>query len=272
MIRLVTDSNSQLPAVLRETYSVDVVPLTVTVDGQGYLEGEEIDLAGITAALERQATVGTSTPAPGQFLQAYERAAAQGASAIVSVHAGGGASGTANSARIAAAMAPVPVEVVDTGTASFPVSLCLWAAAEVLTGGGSTSAAAQAARDTAAVVDNVFIVGALGLAARGGRLAPGLETAGVPVLALTSGTMQAIGEVTDAEAAVEAMIERVASQTDGKRVRAGVGHLAAAGLADLLEAGLRQRVDLEQLVRYDVGPSVAVHVGLGTVGCVFYPL
>jgi fatty acid-binding protein DegV len=228
VIRLVTDSNSQLPPSLRDKYSVDVVPLTVTVDGVTMLEGEQIDLAGITAALERQAAVGSSTPSPGQFLEAYERAVADGATAVLSVHAGGQASGTANSARLAAGMASIPVEVVDTGT--------------------------------------------LSLAARGGRLAAGVETTDVPVLALTAGKMQSVGRVADVETAVAAMVEQVVKQAQGQRIRLGVGHLAATELADQLEAALRERVQVEQLIRYSMGPSVAVHVGLGTVGCVFYPV
>jgi DegV family protein with EDD domain len=272
VIRLVTDSNSQLPPSLRDKYSVDVVPLTVTVDGVTMLEGEQIDLAGITAALERQAAVGSSTPSPGQFLEAYERAVADGATAVLSVHAGGQASGTANSARLAAGMASIPVEVVDTGSASFPVALCVWSAAEVLADGGTLEQATQAARDTAAIVDNVFIVGTLSLAARGGRLAAGVETTDVPVLALTAGKMQSVGRVADVETAVAAMVEQVVKQAQGQRIRLGVGHLAATELADQLEAALRERVQVEQLIRYSMGPSVAVHVGLGTVGCVFYPV
>jgi DegV family protein with EDD domain len=272
VIRLVVDSNSQITPELRERYAVDVVPLAVVVDGTAFLEGVDIDLAGITAALERQAVVATSTPSPGQFLQAYERVAGEGATGIVSVHAGGQVSGTANSARIAAGMARIPVEVIDTGSASFPVALCAWAAAEVLAAGGSAADAGRAARDTAAAVDNVFIVGTLALAARGGRLAAGVETVDVPVLALTAGTMQAVGRVADAGSAVTAMADRVVAQAAGRRLRIGVGHLAAAELADQLEAELVQRVEVEQLVRYSVGPSVAVHTGLGTVGCVFYPV
>jgi DegV family protein with EDD domain len=272
VIRLVTDSNSQIPSSLREQYAVDVVPLTVTVDGVTLLEGEQVALAGITEALRRDADVKSSTPSPGQFLEAYERAAAAGATQVLSVHAGGQASGTANSARLAAGMASLHVEVVDTGSASFPVTLCVWAAGEVLAAGGSVGEAAQAARDTAAVVDNVFIVGTLSLAARGGRLAAGVEATDVPVLALTAGQMQAVGRVADVDAAVGAMVERVVTQAKGKRIRLGIGHLAAAELADDLEAALRQRVEIEQLVRYQMGPSVAVHVGLGTVGCVFYPV
>lgn len=273
MIALVTDSNSQVPDALVQSWGARVVPLTVLVDGEELLEREQLDLAGITAALERGASLSTSTPSPGQFLQAYEQAAAAGATAVLSVHAGGAVSGTANSARVAAGMASLPVEVVDTGTASFPVTLCAWAAADVLRDGGSVADAAAAARAVAAQVDNVFVVGTLALAAKGGRLAADVqESSGVPVLALTDGVMQAVDRVSDDEHAVAAMVAYVVDRAQGRQLRLGVGHLAALGLADALEAALRAQVDVEQLVRYDVGPSVAVHTGLGTVGCVFHPV
>lgn len=270
MIGLVTDSGSQLTPELRERFGVDVVPLTVIVDGQPYREGVDLDLAGITSALDRGAVLGTSMPSPGEVLQAYERAAAAGATQVLSVHAGGSASGTANAARLAAGLSPIPVEVVDTGSASFPVTLCVWSAGEVLAGGGSLEQAAEAARRTASLVGNVFVVGTLGLAARGGRLAADVPTKGIPVLALADGVMTAVGEVTAVTEAVEAMVTYVAEQAGGARLRVGVGHLGALRLADSLENALRERCDIGDLVRYDVGPSVAVHTGLGTVGCVFH--
>lgn len=265
MIALVTDSASQIPAVLRERFSVRVVPLTVTVDGVAHLEGREIDLAGITEALERGAQVGSSTPSPGQFLQAYEQAAADGATAVLSIHSGGSASGTANTARLAGGMAPVPVEVVDTGSVSFPVAMAVWAAGEALSGG--LEVAAAAARIS---VGNVFVVRTLELARRGGRLAEGID--GVPVLALEGGQMRPVGRVEHADAAVAAMAAYVVEVAAGRRLRVGVGHLAAPGVADALETALRERCEIEELLRYDMGPSVAVHTGLGTAGCCFHPV
>lgn len=271
MIRLVTDSNSQIPSHLRDELKVLVVPLTVTVDGVPFLEGVDLDEHGITQALARGAAVGTSTPSPGQFLQVYEQAAAEGADHVLSVHAGGAVSATANAARVAAGMASVPVEVVDTGSASFPVTLCTWAAGDVLAGGGSVQEAAEAARATAAIVDNVFIVGTLGLARQGGRLAEGVGE-GLPVLALTEGRMRPVGNADNDEQAVAAMTAYVVERSAGLPLRVGVGDLGAPQLADALEQGLRRALRVEQLVRYVVGPSVAVHTGVGTVGCVFHAL
>ena len=272
MIRLLTDSNSQIPAEIRQRFSVDVVPMTVVVDGEPLFEGVDLDLAGITAALQRGAAVSSSTPSPGQFLQAYQRAADEGVTEILSVHTGGEVSAVANVARIAAGMASIPVEVVDTGSASFPVAMCTWVAGEVLAGGGTVADAAEAALRTATQVGNVFIVGTPALAARGGRLAEGVDPTGIPVLALADGAMRAVGRVTDVTAAVDALAAYVVDQAAGARLRIGVGQLAALVLADALEEALRGCCDIEQLIRYDVGPSVAVHTGLGTVGCVFHPV
>src|SRR5262249_62350541 len=92
----------------------------------------------------------------------------------------------------AAGSGRVRVEVVDTGTASFAVACCVWAAGEALAAGADSPYAADVARRVAAELGNVFIVGALDLARGGGRLAAGAADGdGVPVLALAGGPMGA---------------------------------------------------------------------------------
>ena len=190
---------------------------------------------------------------------------------MLSIHTGG-VSSTPAAARLAASMATVSVEVVDTGTASFPVALCAWAAVDSLTAGGTVADAAAAALTAASQVGNVFLVGTLALARRGGRLADDVEPSALPVLALTDGAMRAVTQAADDADAVEAMAAYVVAAAAGRRLRLGVGHLGAVDLADALEAQLRARVQVEELVRYVVGPSIAVHTGVGTVGCVFLPV
>ena len=269
MIRIVVDSGCQATPELVVRLGLNIVPLTVVVDGVLHREGVDLDAEGITTALLRGAKLSTATPSPGEFLAVYDSQS----SPVLSVHTGG-VSGTAAVARLAAGMASVPVEVVDTGTASFPVTLCAWAAADVLAAGGSLQAAAAAARSAASGVGNVFVVGALALARKGGRLAaevPNEATAVVPVLALAEGEMRVVAQASDAAAAVDAMTTYVAEQSPGP-LRIGVGHLGAPHLAAALEASLRARVEVGELVRYIVGPSIAVHSGVGTVGCVFIPI
>ena len=272
VIQLVTDSGAQLPPELRRELEIEVVPVSVIVDDVGYREGEDINLRSITAALERGAKVSTSTPSPGEFLQTYARCAEQGASKILSIHTGGALSSTANTARLAAASSPVPVHVVDTGTASFPVGLCAWSAWDALQAGADIDEAARLAGDTAEGIDSVFVLGAPELAVRGGRLPAEVEPTGTPLIGFSDGKLDVLGDVHETAEAVETMVSYVTDKSAGRPLRVGVGHIGAPETADGLETALRQHAAVEELVRYEVGPSIAAHTGLGTVGCVFHRL
>lgn len=269
---LVTDSGAQMPPSLRERYRVHVVPLTVVLDGEPYREGVDLTAAEFYDRLSRGANVSTAAPSPGEVLAAYEAAAATGATEILSIHIGSNTSGTVHAVKLAVGESPLPVEVVDTGTASFAVTCCVWAAGAVLERGRSITAAASAARAAADEVGNVFIVGGLELARRGGRLAAGVDDAdGLPVLALTAGEMRTVGEVHDVAAAMDAMTDFVRTTAAGRPQRVGVGDGVAPELGTELESRLRTVAEVAELVRYEVGPSVGAHTGPGTVGACFFP-
>jgi DegV family protein with EDD domain len=274
MIGLVTDSSSQLPLDLACRYGVEVVPVTVTVDGVDYAEGEDLDADGFWARFEGATpAVATSQPSPGRFAAAYQAVAGRGAEEILSVHIGSALSGTVNAARVAAASAPVPVRVVDTGTASFAVACCVWEAAEALGRGESIDAAAAVTHSVAATVGMVFVVEALDLARAGGRLAPGRAAAagGVPVLTLAGGAMEVVGHADDLDGAARVMAAGVEGAGTGLRVGVGVADAGAEPLARALEDRLARAPQVRDLVRYRVGPSVGAHTGPGTVGAVYYP-
>ena len=276
MIGLVTDSNSQLPNELAERYGVEVVPLTVTVDGTEYLEGVDLDADAFYARfLAGRPTVSTAQPSPGRFAAAYEAVAERGATEILSVHIGSSVSGTVNSARLASQVSPVPVRIVDTGTASFAVSLCLWAAAEAVAAGATLEDAAEAAERASATVGNVFVVGGLDVARAGGRLAGDVgdasAAASIPVLTLKGGVMQQVERCAGLDQAADVMARFV--REAGRSLRVGVG-LSDAGtlpLVTALEDRLRRTPEVRELVRYRIGPSVGAHTGPGTVGTMFAP-
>jgi DegV family protein with EDD domain len=273
MIGFVTDSNAQLPAELVERYAVEVVPLTVTVDGTPYLEGVDIDADSFYARFESgQPEVSTSQPSPGLFTEAYERVAARGIDEILSVHIGSAVSGTINAARLAAQRARSKVRLVDTGTASFGVSCCLWEAAEAVLAGASLEEAAQVAEQVGSTVDNIFIVKALDLARAGGRLSAGARAGdAIPVLRLVQGEMETVGEARDIDEAVEVMGSFVQSWGTALRVGVGVADAGTGPLGDALASTLAAAGEVLEVVRYRIGPSVGVHTGPGTVGACYYP-
>ena len=293
VIGFVTDSNAQLPAELVERYAAEVVALTVTIDGTPYLEGIDIDADGFYARFESGTPeVSTSQPSPGRFAEAYARLAARGVDEILSVHIGSSVSGTINAARIAAEGASARVRLVDTGTASFGVSCCLWEAAEAVAAGAGLDDAARVAERVAATVDNVFIVGGLDLARAGGRLARDVQAVGaIPVLRLVRGVIETVGEAHDLDEAAEVMASFVESSglagpgghkpglagpgghkpASALRVGVGVADAATSPLGEALVARLSAATEVLEVVRYRIGPSVGVHTGPGSVGAIFYP-
>lgn len=273
MIGLCSDSNAQLPADLASRFGVEVVPLTVSIDGVDHLEGDELEADEFYArvAAAPAPALATAAPSPGRFAAAYERLAAAGATEILSIHLGSALSGTYNSARLAAADAPVPVRLVDTGTASFAIACAVRAAGEALERGAAADEAADAARRVAAACGNVFVVGTLDLARAGGRLDPAATDGGLTVLALVDGAMRPVASAGSSTAAAELLADAVTRS--GERLRVGVGHSdgSSSEVADELERRLVAHPAVHDVVRYRVGPSVGVHTGPGTAGAVFHP-
>ena len=274
MIGICTDSNSQLPAELIARYGIEVVPLTVTVDDVEYLEGVDLDADAFYAHYANGHTpvVTTSQPSPGQFAVAYDDLAARGCTEILSIHVAAAVSGTINAARLGAHSVPTNVKLVDSGTASFGVSCCVWAAAEAIARGATLEQAALVAEQLAPSIGNVFVVGALDHLRDGGR--GGDLTAvdgGLPILTLRNGTVEVLQRLATPLDAVNAMAAHVIGW--GERLRAAVGHSDAATevIADALEAAIGEAASVVDVVRYRVGPSVGAHTGPGTVGCFMFP-
>lgn len=276
MIGFCTDSNAQLPSDLRERYGVAVVPLTVTVDGRDHLEGVDLDADAFYRFFAGGATpsVATAAPSPGRFAAAYRALAEGGATEILSVHIGSTISGTLNAARLASGDAPVPVRLVDTGTASFGVACCLWEAAEAVVAGAGLGEAAAVAEAVAARTGNVFVVQAVDLVRRGGRMGAAaqasLEKDAVPVLRLVGGSYQPVARARSVDEAADVMAAAVLG--GGARLRVGISVADAAGapLREALERRLTGAHEIIDMVRYRVGPSVGVHTGPGTAGAMWY--
>lgn len=278
MIRVCCDSGAQLDAALAAHHGIEVVPLTVTIDGVPYLEGVELDADRFWAMFHdgHVPDISTAAPSPGQFVEAYERLVADGATVIVSVHTGSELSATFDAARLASQLVDVPVHLVDTRSASFVVGCAALAAAEGIAAGDPAAGAARAARRVAAASGNVFVVGALDLARAGGRLprnvaAPG-AAGSVPVLRLHAGEMSVVDQATSVAEAADKMAAEILAAGDRLRIGLSVADPGARPIVDALRSRLDEAgADLD-LLEYRVGPSVGAHTGPGTAGAVYHPI
>jgi fatty acid kinase fatty acid binding subunit len=270
---VVIDSSAYLPTFLIERHGLLVAPLSVVLDGRAYEEGVDITSDEFYERVGSASSVSTSQPAVGRFVELYRAAADGGAEEVLSIHIGANISGTVQSAQLASESSPVPVTVVDSGQASFAEGLCVWEAIDALAAGKSVAEAAAVVGAASKAVGNTFVVKALDLARRGGRLAAGEEaSAGIPVLALTREGMKVLGNAKTLEDAVGAMaghVETAVHEAGGRKLRVGVGHGAAPEIAAALRARIEGVDGIEEIVDYVVGPVIGAHTGAGTAGAVF---
>lgn len=284
MIAIVVDSSSQLSPDLAARYGIDVIPLHITLDGVEYREGVDLDADSFYAAWSDRPDasttpdVSTSQPSPGEIAAVYQRAIDAGADEILSVHVTEAMSGTLNAARLATDLVDATVRIVDSGTASFGISCCAWAAADAIADGADLAAAADVAERRAASLRTSFIVGIPQLTDRSGRAGDvGVEAAaasGVPVLAMSGGELVVLDTVTDLDAAVDAMVadtlawpERSPSPPiDGLRVAIGTSDESSRAVSEALTDRLTGHADVADVVQYRIGPSVGAHTGPGTAG------
>lgn len=273
MIGICTDSGAQLPAELIARYDIEIVPITVTVDGVSYLEHVDLDADAFYAHFSGGArpAVATAAPSPARFEAAYRSLAARGATEILSIHVGSELSGAVNAAHVARLSSPVPVRLLDTGSASFVVGAAAWAASESRDRGATMDQAADVGETVARRAGNIFVVGALDLARAGGRLVGDAVTgAAIPVLRLDEGKMSVIGEARSVAEAADVMAHAVLTAGDGLRVGIGTSDPSSAPLADALTDRVARSPSVHEVVQYRVGPSVGAHTGPGTAGAVFY--
>ncbi len=285
MIALVTDSNSQWPHELADEFAaagvfVEVVPLTVVIDGKEHLEGVDLDADTFYARFEPGAApvVSTSQPSPGLFAAAYQRVIDAGATEIVSIHIGDGLSGTLNSARLAAASAEVPVHLVDTTVASFAIGCCVWAAADVARSGGSVADVVHAAEQVGPRTTNAFLLGAETFARAGGRMAlpgePVIPSDGVPVYSLQGNDLVVVGHAVDVDTAADLFAQFAlvdASLSAPVRVGVGIADVSTDPIWPAVRDRLDGRPEIDRVIRYRVGPSAGAHTGPGTTGIVVAP-
>ncbi|MBA4384027.1 MAG: fatty acid-binding protein DegV [Anaerolinea sp.] len=113
-IAIITDSTNNLPAEFISQYQIKVVPLTLVIDGQSYLDGVDIKAEDFYKRLTSEKIhPTTSQPAPGDFLKVYLAAKEEGAEQIIVITISSAMSGTMESARMAAKNIDIPVTIID---------------------------------------------------------------------------------------------------------------------------------------------------------------
>ena len=273
---IVTDSTATLSPEECRRHGIVVVPLQVVIGATSYDEGVATpDM--VAEALKQWTPVSTSRPNPAEFLEAYEKAAEDGATEVLSIHVSSEMSGTFESARLAAQDASVPVTTLDSRHVGIGTGYAVLAAAEALEAGGTVDEAYAAAVARLEQTRSVFYVDTLEYLRRGGRVNTvaaliGGALAVKPLLHIDDGRIAPVEKVRTAGKAIARLEELAADGLDDTAVTVSVAHLAGRERAAALAERLAERLDVVgDVAVVELGAVLGAHAGPGMVAACVAP-
>lgn len=268
-IRVVTDSTSDLPREICRALDITVIPLNVHFGDTVYQDGQDLPAEEFYRKLESSPIFPqTSTKPPDTFAQTYRRLA-QEADAILSIHISAAFSGTLNAARLGSMEAGVPVEIVDSQSASMGLGLLTILAARMAREGASLgeirSRLDRAIPNTAAY----GLFDTLQYLQRGGRIGRAQAFLGSllrikPVIAIKGGTVVPIRKARTVSQGLGILCELALAR--GMPQELSVMQTSDPEAADRLTERLAASYPPERIYRTTIGPVIGCHVGPRAVG------
>lgn len=221
----------------------------------------------------------TSQPSTGDFFEVYS-GLSEGADAIVSIHLSELLSGTIKSALAARELVNhVPIEVIDSRSASLGLGFVVLAAARAARLGKSLPEVVAAAQQLIPKINVIFVVDTLKYLHMGGRIGGASAMLGTalnikPLLHLCDGEVNPLERVRSKCKATERMLEIMAQRLQEERsngvLHAAVAHADRADEALELKQQVLSRFQPAEFYLTELTPAIGTHVGPGTLGLGWY--
>ena len=271
---LVSDSTAALSPEFVQKHGIRVVPLYINMGETTYRDAVDITAEAFYERLPDCTPLPTtSQPSAGDMATVYRELVDQGAGEIISVHLSSGISGTVSSAHAASEQVPgVPVEIVDTQTASAAHMLAVEAGARALADGVGFEEAVAVIRGVVEAHRIVFSVDTLEYLYKGGRIGGAAALLGSvlqfkPLLYFREGEIDALERVRTSKRALRRMVELMVEWLGAQEPVSVVAIEAAArdraqALLDLVQ----ERMNVVDARICPLTPVLGAHVGNGTVG------
>jgi DegV family protein with EDD domain len=266
LVRVVTDSNSDLPAELVARYHIVVVPSVLNIEGKSYLDGIDISRTEFYQRLPKLNPLPTTAaPASASFEAAYRSC---GEAEVVAIHLSASFSALYNAARLGAEPLGSQVTLVDSQQASMGMGWQVLAAAEAAEAGSSREDVLRAVYATHERVRLYAALDTIEYLRRGGRASLLSARLGdllqiKPLLEVRAGQVSALARVRTRQKAREEMAARV--EALGPLARLAVLHTNCPEDAAAMAQRLAPRAQQPPVV-VEATAVIGTHVGPGAIG------
>ena len=276
MIRVVTDSTSDIDPQRAAALGVTIVPLFVVFGDTSYRDYIDLSRRDFFKKLSAEKVLPTTSQPTSQMFEEAFRPLVEAGHEILVLTISSHLSGTINAARAAAQQFPnAKIVVYDSESAAGGLGIMTLRAQEMIAAGAGWEDL-LAALDRERAVQRIYAcISDLSHLQRTGRIGKAQQVLGtlmkiVPVIALKDGQVSAEAQVRTFARAQSSMIDlALAAVTDASKARFLVMHTDAPQLAENAMIQLRAKLDGVEPRLLDIleaGPVIATHAGPGAVG------
>lgn len=275
-IKIVTDSTVDLPEAVLKKYGIEVVPLTVTINGNTFLDGEGLNPADFINMMKNSEELPkTSQPSAGAFLHLYDQLGADGYE-VISIHMTEKMSGTVRSAETAADMTKTRVTVIDSQFISKALSFQVKEAAIMAMEGKCREDILDRIEKIRANTRLYIMVDTLDNLVKGGRIGKGRAFLGSllnikPIASLEGAEYHPITKVRSYSQVVKFLINQFTEDVTGKMILGvGIAHAEAKELSGKIKETIIERTGFNAIDMGYTNSIVCTHTGPGAVALMYY--
>lgn len=282
MLKIITDSATDIPKEIVDRFHLHVIPTPVVIDDVDYLDGATITTGEFYTILDDvNRDIKTYHINPDMFEQAFRPYAERGDSVLYLCFSTGIA-GTFNAANLAkqAVLEDYPdfdLTIIDSKSASIGFGLIVYKLLLLQEKGADKDTLIRAAEFYIGHIRHVFTVRTLKYLIKGGRLSKFKGTAGElldmkPVLIVDQdGSLQVLKTVRGHKKSLKALTDYVMENiAEPSSQIMGICHGEDPEALALTKKMLLETVSPKELVEATVGCAIGAHTGRGIIGIVFF--
>ncbi len=273
-VRIVTDSASDIPQVLADSNNISIVPLSFRFGDEEFIDRQQLSVAQFWERCQSSPVLPeTAAPSPGQFEAEFRRLLANGATGILVISLSSELSATMQSAELAAraVASDIPVQIVDSRSASMGQGIIAIACAKMAASGAKLDEIAAYGKELATRTKVWAALDTLENLKKGGRIsgAKALFASALaikPILQLKDGLIQEGGKQRTRSKAIALLIEKV--KEAGAIENLSVLQAECDDVQDFVTA-LREFYPGEIMVS-DIGAIIGSHTGPRAIGVTYH--
>lgn len=275
-VKIITDSCSDLPAELVDSYDIEFLNIEVNINNKTYYDRADLQPADFYQLItEKKDIPKTSRITPEKFKQVYQKYLADYDYVLV-IAFSSKLSGILESAVIAKReLETEKIKIIDSKAASVGQGLLVYQAAKMLEAGESIEAVVQELMEAASKLEHIFAVGDIEMLKRGGRIS---KTKAVmanvlnikPILHIQDGKILPHDKVRGKKRMISYLLSEIENKAENPEsqiiaVTYSQNEKYALKLKEKIEAEFKP----QEILISEIGAAVGSHAGPGTLAVVF---